>query len=227
MILETLIHSKTLLFISIIPYWLAWAALLKMALESHTNKVKNKKSHIYPDSYFFWLIIQLIPLILAGVAREDPFILATRIPLFICVLLAFTMVKDTDGIFQWKEYGMKLMFLLVSSSLFFMIWMQFPIVQEYLVSQKAFFAYSAMVAMALYLIFGQGSTIAKLWKRYSKDQTRMRGLDLQVWRFSGFFIPAIHYGFAYGPTDAFFLKSLIGSIGAFVMIALYSISKKG
>ena len=216
-----IIKHHLLLWLAVPIYWAAQASLLKMALNSHAQKVNGQTPEVYPIQYFLGMMIQLVPLIVAALARNDAFTLGTRIPLLVCVLICYAMVTDNDGKFEWHEYGTPLMVFLVVTTLTFMAWTQFPQVQQFMAHHKTVFGILAAATMVLHILFGQGATMRKLWKMGAENQSRLRGLDLQFCRLAGFALPATHYWFSYGGTDPFTIVSIAGGSGSLVIIFLY------
>ena len=216
-----IIENSILLYLSVPVYWLVWRDLLKMGMDSHVQKVLGKPPEIFPTGYFFWLMIQIFPLILAGIAREDTFVMATRLPLLLFVIICYVMVTNKDGIFEWSKYGNKIILTAIVVSLFFVGYKQFPEIETFLKKNSELFGYIAFLSMVAYIVFGEVTTIKKSYTNLKCGNVRMRGWHLLLFRFVGYCLQTGHYELKFGCSDPFFLVNALGLIGTGTMIVLY------
>ncbi len=197
-----------------------------MGMDSHVQKVLGGDPETYPSTYFFWLMIQIFPLALTGVARSDTFIMATRFPQLLCVIICYVMVTDSNGMFEWSKYGKKITATIIGASLFFIIYREFPQIDIWLKDCGAVLGYMAFVSMIAYLLFGEITTIRESYVNFKHGKERMRGWHLLIFRFVGFSLQSTHYGMKFGTKDPVFLLTLLGLIGTGTILAIYAKTPK-
>jgi len=224
---DFIIQYNLLLLLAVPVYWISWRNLFKMALDSHSAKVdKGDDPNIYPVEYFRWLMIQLIALTTLGLIELDGFIVGTRLLLLVAVAVAFVVVRNDTGKFTWERYGKGLMTWTIGFSILIMLALATEI-HEFLLQFDVWFGYVVVVIMTLYLIFGQGATFRKLYRQRKLGMRRSIGLQLQIFRVLGFFLPAIHYGAVSGYLSSLFIINVLGSMGALSLVLMYLVTPKG
>ena len=125
--MEFIMRNNIFLWAGSVLYCFACKYLLQMGLKSHAEKAKTGQSHSkYPVAYFKWLAIQLVPLIIAGFAKHDMFIIGTRFILLACVMICYIAVTDEDGVFTYEEYGDKIWWSLTIIIAFILCFGVFP-----------------------------------------------------------------------------------------------------
>ena len=221
-----IVENSILLYLMLPVYVLICRDLIKMGMDSHVQKVSGLKPEKYPQHYFFWLMVQIFLLAIAGLARNDTFIMATRFPQLLCVIICYVMVTNTTGMFEWKKYGAKITITIIAVFVFFVTYKQFPVISNWMEKYSNVFGYLATASMVAYFIFGEVTTIRECWVNFKKGKERMRGWHLLIFRFAGFALQSAHYEMKFGPTDPIFLLTTLGLFGTGTILVLYAKTPK-
>ena len=106
------------------------------------------------------------------------------------------------------------------------MWMENPRMQTFVHDWEKVIAYSSVVAMLAFVIWGQGVAAKALFQHFVQGNYTIKRFNLQIVRFFGFGLQALHYGFGplmtakpFGWTDPIFLQGAIGTTGvSFVLV---------
>ena len=221
-IIVSMVEDKAFLVLAAVMYALYCAGIWKIGLDSHTVKAtQHGRPEVYPKEYFWMLAIQLVPLTITGAARQDVFIFATRGITLLCVLIVYQMVANESGVFEWKAYRGRICFILSVLFLAPMLWVEYPPLRAAVTAYPTALGWLSVGIMGLFVIYGQGVTLLTIWNRSWSGHYQVRGFGLQIVRFAGFALQAVHYGLAFGVTDPIFVQSTLGALGAASIICAY------
>lgn len=220
------IWSHALSYVTIPLYFYAWATLLTMGLGSHAAKVDGKPTPMYPTAYFVGMYFQLLPLSIFGLATSDGYIMATRPFMLVVVVICHVMVTDDDGRFTPQEYTMKVVGVLSVLSLAIVAWLNAPLLRSWFVHEEKVLGLFSLAGSVMYLVIGQGATMAQQLRRIRANQGRMPGLNFQVSRLVCFLLPALDKGVHYGFMSALFWMYAVCAAGSTIIVALYLAQKR-
>jgi hypothetical protein len=172
----------------------------------------------FPPGYFTMLAIQLLPLTVTGFVRHDVIVIATRLVTLATVLLVYGISSSRDGTFDKLWYRLWLLFWLSASVMGPMVYVESITLQDFVENHEKTIAYSSVVAMIFFVIYGQRVAATTLFQHFVSGNYSLKRLSLQLVRFFGFALQAIHYGYVFGWKDPIFLQGLIGVIGVFGVV---------
>jgi hypothetical protein len=227
-----------------IQYWLDWAlytdafrklsalmyvifavGLFALGTEYHTAMIRKDRSiGQFPEGYFTMLVVQLLPLTITGFVLQDAYIIGTRIGTLLVVLIVYGMVTSVDGTFHTWRYRLWVTFWLSAAILGPMIWVESEAVRAFVHDWEKWIAWSAVVAMILFVAGGQREVATTLFLHFVRGNYSVRRFSLQVVRFFAFALQAVHYWFM--PTraapflglDPIFLQGALGTLGVAMVL---------
>ena len=99
--LHGILYFNGFLFASAFMYLLYDIGLWNLGLRRH-GAIVRKEAPVgqFPDGYFTMLAVQLLPLTVAGFARHDEFVIATRVATLVTVLIVYGISASKDGTFD-------------------------------------------------------------------------------------------------------------------------------
>ena len=221
--LHGILYFNGFLFASAFMYLLYDIGLWNLGLRRH-GAIVRKEAPVgqFPDGYFTMLAVQLLPLTVAGFARHDEFVIATRVATLVTVLIVYGISASKDGTFDTTWYRLWILFWLSVAVMGPMMYVESPAAQDFVNEHQQLIAYSSVAMMILFVIYGQRVAAKTLFNHFVSGNYSHKRFNLQVVRFFGFASQAIHYGLVFGWKDPIFQQGFIGAIGAFGVI-LWSI----
>jgi hypothetical protein len=172
----------------------------------------------FPDGYFTMLAIQLVPLTITGFVLQDAYIIGTRLGTLAVVIVVYGMISSQDGN-SWR-YRLWMTFWLSIAILGPMVWIESLKLRAFVHDYQNWIAWLAVVAMVAFVARGQWAILRTLFHHFMQGNYTIRRFSLQIVRFLGFALQAIHYWLL--PTaaapffgfDPIFLQGFTGALGA-------------
>jgi hypothetical protein len=216
---QQILYFNGFLLISAFMYVVYDIGLWEIGLRRHGGIVrKDADVGQFPPGYFQMLAVQLLPLTVTGFVRHDVFVIATRLVTLATVLLVYGISSSRDGTFDKLWYRLWLLFWLSASVMGPMVYVESITLQDFVENHEKTIAYSSVVAMIFFVIYGQRVAATTLFQHFVSGNYSLKRLSLQIVRFFGFALQAIHYGYVFGWKDPIFLQGLIGVIGVFGVV---------
>src|SRR5271169_3958244 len=98
-----ILHFNGFLLASAFMYVLYDIGLWNLGLRRHAATVRKEPPvGQFPDGYFTMLAVQLLPLTVAGFARHDVFVIATRVATLVTVLIVYGISASKNGTFDTR-----------------------------------------------------------------------------------------------------------------------------
>jgi hypothetical protein len=174
----------------------------------------------FAHGYFTMLTIQLVPLTITGFVLQDPYIIGTRLGTLAVVIVVYGMISSRDGTFDALRYRVWMTFWLSVAILGPMMWLESLRLRTFVHDYQNWIAWLSVIAMIAFVVRGQWVIVITLFRHFVQGHYTIRRFSLQVVRFLGFGLQAVHYWFV--PTaaapflgfDPIFLQGLAGAIGA-------------
>lgn len=222
-VLAWMVDHNGIWVFSTIAYVMTMGFMLYLAAIEHATNINARIGHQtykmkYPASYFKSLIIQLIPITVSGLARNDEFIIATRLGLLGSTLLALGLVRSDKGTFTSRWHIGWATFWLVVVVLGSVLWFKTVHVHNFIATWEKEISYFTVAAMIFFMIFGQGVTAKTLFLHYTTGAYGFKSFGLQVIRFFAFSSQALIYAVVNGAWDVFFISAAIGTIGVSMVL---------
>jgi hypothetical protein len=174
----------------------------------------------FPEGYFTMLTVQLVPLTITGFVLQDPYIIGTRLGTLAVVIVVYGMISSPDGTFHAWRYRLWITFWLAVAILGPMVWLESPHLRAFVHDYQNWIAWLSVIAMVAFVVRGQWVILQALFRHFVQGNYTIKRFSLQVVRFLGFALQAIHYWFV--PTtaatflgfDPIFLQGFTGAVGA-------------
>jgi hypothetical protein len=217
--LEWLLYFNGFLIASAFLYLVYDLGLWEIGLRRHAAVVrKEPQVEQFPDAYFAMLAVQLLPLTITGFVRHDAFVIGTRIATLATVLIVYGISSSKTGTFDTLWYRLWILFWLAVVVIGPMVYVGSRTLQAFIADYEKGIAYSSVVVMILFVIYGQRVAASTLFNHFVSGNYSIKRFGLQIVRFFGFSCQAAHYGLVFGWRDAIFLQGLIGALGVFGVI---------
>lgn len=214
-----------MLLLSAVMYVLFAKGLYSLGAK-HQYAVVHKTKDVgqFPEGYFTMLAVQLIPLLITGLLLHDAYIIGTRSVTLFMVILVYGMVTSADGTFDSPRYNWWMGFWAGVPIIGAMIWLANPSFQKFVYDYEALIAWSSVIIMVVFVAKGQLAVMKALFKHFLLGNYTLKRFRLQVIRYFGFELQALHYwcvpssakqvlGF-----DPIYLQGTLGALGVFVII---------
>jgi hypothetical protein len=227
-----------------LQYWLDWAlytdafrklsalmyvifavGLFALGAEYHAAMIRKDRSiGQFPEGYFTMLAVQLLPLTITGFVLRDPYIIGTRIGTLLVVLIVYGMVTSANGTFNTLRYRLWMTFWLSVAILGPMLWFESETLRTFVRDWEKWIAWSSVAVMLVFVAKGQREVARTLFLHYLRGNYSIKRFSLQVVRFFGFALQAVHYWLV--PTtaaplvgfDPIFLQGVLGTVGVTMVL---------
>jgi hypothetical protein len=174
----------------------------------------------FPEGYFTMLTIQLVPLTITGFVLQDAYIIGTRLGTLAVVIVVYGMISSPDGTFHGWRYRLWMTFWLAVAILGPMVWIESARLRAFVHDYEKWIAWLSVIAMLVFVVRGQWAIMKALFRHFVQGNYTVKRFSLQIVRFLGFALQAIHYWFV--PTaaapflgyDPIFLQGFTGAVGA-------------
>jgi hypothetical protein len=207
--------------VSALMYVIFAVGLFALGAQYHAAMIRREPGpgH-FPEGYFTMLTIQLVPLTITGFVLQDPYIIGTRLGTLAVVIVVYGMITCRDGTFEAWRYRVWMTFWLSVAILGPMVWIESPHLRAFVHDYEKWIAWLSVVAMLAFVVRGQWAIMKALFHHFVQGNYTIKRFSLQVVRFLGFALQAVHYWFV--PTaaapffgyDPIFLQGFTGAIGA-------------
>jgi hypothetical protein len=174
----------------------------------------------FAEGYFTMLTIQLVPLTITGFVLQDEYLIGTRLGTLAVVIVVYGMISSRDGTFLAWWYRVWMTFWLSIAILGPMVWLESVRMRLFVHDYEKWIAWLSVIVMVAFVVRGQWVILMALFRHFMQGHYTVKRFSLQVVRFLGFALQAVHYWLA--PTaaapffgyDPIFLQGLTGAIGA-------------
>jgi hypothetical protein len=210
---------------SALMYVIFAVGLFALGAQYHAAMIRKEPAPgQFAHGYFTMLTIQLVPLTITGFVLQDAYIIGTRLGTLAVVIVVYGMISSRDGTFEAWRYRAWMTFWLSVAILGPMVWLESLRLRAFVRDYQNWIAWLSVVAMIAFVVRGQWVILVALFRHFVQGHYTVKRFSLQVVRFLGFGLQAIHYGFV--PTaaapffgyDPIFLQGLTGAIGAACVI---------
>jgi hypothetical protein len=211
--------------VSALMYVIFAVGLFVLGAEYHAAMIrKDRTIGQFPEGYFTMLAVQLLPLTVTGFVLRDPYIIGTRIGTLLVVLIVYAMVTSANGTFNTLRYRLWMTFWLGAAILGPMVWFESETVRTFVHDWEKWIAWSSVALMLLFVVKGQREVAKTLFLHYLRGNYSIKRFSLQVVRFFGFALQAVHYWLV--PTEAkplfgfdpIFLQGALGTVGVAMVL---------
>ena len=215
---------------SFVAYVIFAVGIFSIAAQYYQSIMRGQKpAGQFPNGYFTMLIVQLIPLMVTGIAIHDEFLIGSRLTTFVLVLVAYGLVSAEDGeLNSWWHLGW-ITFWLTVTGVGTMTWYESPGFRDFIHDHEKWISYLSVATMLAFAIKGQGTVARTLFNHFLEGHYSVKRTSLQVDRFLCFAFQAIGYWYAPSKSDPIsifglfkvdvvFLNSVIGMIGVSVVL---------
>jgi hypothetical protein len=174
----------------------------------------------FPEGYFTMLTIQLVPLTITGFVLQDAYIIGTRLGTLAVVIVVYGMISSPDGTFHSWRYRLWMTFWLSVAILGPMVWIESARMRDFVHDYEKWIAWLSVIAMLVFVARGQWVILKTLFQHFMQGNYTVKRFSLQIVRFLGFALQAVHYWFvpttavAFFGFDPIFLQGLTGALGA-------------
>jgi len=176
-----------------------------IGLRRHAAVVRKElRVEQFPDAYFAMLAVQLLPLTITGFVRQDAFVIGTRIATLATVLIVYGVSSSKTGTFDTIWYRLWILFWLSVVVIGPMVYVGSRTLQQFIADYEKWIAYASVAAMVLFVIYGQRVAASTLFNHFVSGNYSIKRFSLQIVRFFGFSLQAIHYGLVFGWRNAIF-----------------------
>jgi hypothetical protein len=223
--LDWAIYTDAFRRLSAVMYVIFAVGLFALGAEYHAAMIrKDRNIGQFPEGYFTMLAVQLLPLTITGFVLRDPYIIGTRIGTLLVVLIVYAMVTSVNGTFNTLRYRLWTGFWLSVAILGPMVWFESGPLRTFVHDWEKWLSWSTVVVMILFVVKGQRAVAKTLFLHYVHGNYSIKRFSLQVVRFFGFTLQAIHYWVV--PTqatpflglDPIFLQGALGTLGVTMVL---------
>jgi len=223
--LEWAIYTDAFRKLSALMYVIFAVGLFALGTEYHAAMIrKDRAIGQFPEGYFTMMTVQLLPLTITGFVLRDPYIIGTRLGTLLVVLIVYAMVSSANGTFNTTRYRLWMGFWLSVAILGPMVWFESESLRTFVRDWEKWIAWSSVAAMLLFVVKGQRAVAKTLFLHYVQGNYSIKRFSLQVVRFFGFALQAIHYWLV--PTtaqpllgfDPIFVQGALGTIGVTMVL---------
>ena len=206
--------------VSALMYVIFAVGLFALGARYHAAMIRKEPGPgQFAEGYFTMLTIQLVPLTITGFVLQDPYIIGTRLSTLAVVIVVYGMISSRDGTFEAWRYRLWMTFWLSVAILGPMVWLESLRLRTFVHDYQNWIAWLSVVAMIAFVVRGQWVIVKALFHHFVQGHYTIKRFSLQVVRFLGFALQAIHYWFV--PTtaakffgfDPIFLQGFTGAIG--------------
>lgn len=197
----------------------------------------TKDATQFPPGYFTMLAAQLLPLTLSGFLLSDLYLMGTRAITLAVVLLVYSMATTATGTFNTWRHKLWLGFWLSVFMIGPLIWASSPALVRFVEAHETWIVWFSVAVMVLFVVKGQFEVAKALFKHFILGNYTLKRFSLQIVRFLGFALQAVHYWYmpsAAKPIamlgmkiDPIFMQGAIGSLGVAVVLvgAVYGMAR--
>jgi len=207
--------------VSALMYVIFAVGLFALGAQYHAAMIRKEPGPgQFAQGYFTMLTIQLVPLTITGFVLQDPYIIGTRLGTLAVVIVVYGLISSRDGTFEAWRYRLWMTFWLSVAILGPMVWLESLRLRTFVHDYQNWIAWLSVVAMVAFVVRGQWVTVKALFRHFLQGHYTIKRFSLQVVRFLGFALQAIHYWFVPTTTaklfgyDPIFLQGFTGAIGA-------------